>query len=195
MANPDDENLSWMYRYRRSDGISVQDIDDLYIRIEGELDRFFPDRDLFFKGGLGHAHTTLYTGRYSPQDFLALNRGSIRQPRELGEDSLVVTSGNLSMLRLDEDTGGSWSTIIVSAADTPEFTMRLNGSLLLMMMGAITPVSAGRLAGSAITLAGGKLDRAEAFSLVRSLYEGGVLLAVSGDRRATTVQARAVGVV
>ena len=159
------------------------------------MDRFFPDRDLFFKGGLGHAHTTLYTGRYSPQDFLALNRGSIRQPRELGEDSLVVTSGNLSMLRLDEDTGGSWSTIIVSAADTPEFTMRLNGSLLLMMMGAITPVSAGRLAGSAITLAGGKLDRAEAFSLVRSLYEGGVLLAVSGDRRATTVQARAVGVV
>ena len=97
---PDLEDLAWTYAYTRTDGIDVNQTTQLFEEIEGALDQSYPDRDLFFKGGLGHAHTTLYTRRYAPETFCRWNEDLQRNSSTLENGMILRTSKGLSFFQL-----------------------------------------------------------------------------------------------
>jgi radical SAM superfamily enzyme YgiQ (UPF0313 family) len=138
LPNDDREDLSWMHAYRFDDGSGSPDAGRRYRDMETLLDQDYPDRDLFFKGGLGHAHTTLYTRRFAPQDFLNWNRGRFR-PRPLtpgGSAIRLKTAEDISIWRYPDD-GQSWSHLLASAATVPETYVRMGGAMLPILVAAM----------------------------------------------------------
>jgi hypothetical protein len=181
---PPDEDLSWMYRYTREDGIDSNDAALFFEEAEGALDRIFPDRDLFFKGGLGHAHTSLYTSRYPPETFIAWNRRPLRQPPPLEETMALRSARGLAIRAEDNGSLQAWSRLVISSLETPELTVAADGSVLLLLLAALDPVPFATLANWVLRLSGGQYSRGHAREMVQELYESGLLLAASGDRRA-----------
>lgn len=183
--NDADQDLSWMYRFDRSDGVMHEDTSALYEEIEVELDRSFPNRDLFFKGGLGHAHTTLYAGRYGPAQFAAWNRHGFRASPPLLRSTRLRPARRLSLLRQERAQEGEWSRYLVSSGEVPELLVEVDGSLLtLLAAAALNPVSTGRLVQLVRAMSAGSVGAPEAEALVEQVYHAGFLIGVGSDSRA-----------
>ena len=167
------EDLTWMHLYACESGMSSDEALNLHTEIETSLDEAYPDRDLFFKGGLGHAHTTLYTGRFAPNFFADLNRRGVRR------------SGRLGLQRVGEISHGGWSRYIVSSGEVPELLVRLEGAILLLFTAGVVPIPSGALVDLVEHLSGGNYHHDEAEELMHLLYEMGLFLDSVSDRRAT----------
>jgi hypothetical protein len=177
------DDLSWMHRYRAADGGSVERTAELLDSLEARLDRVIPDRDLFFKGGLGHAHTTLYTRRFGPGCFGEWNQAPLRRAPK-GEVPRLRTARRLSLQRSARDAGLSgWSEFVVSAGEVPESVARLGGELLVLLAAALEPQPAEALVRLCGRLLGGDRPSQEAEDLVGQLLDVGLLLAANGDPR------------
>lgn len=178
------EDLSWMFRYKRSDGITVEDTYNLYTEIDNSLDKIYPDRDLFFKGGLGHAHTTLYSRHFGPETFLKWNiNGSFRDPISFREDLILRTSLELSIQYITSVSNSNWSSVIISAGEMPEYCLRFNTSILVILWMALQPVPAIKLINLALSLSYNTLNFEEAKEIIRTLYQGGFLLNIVDHRK------------
>ncbi len=133
-----DEDLSWMHPYRLNDGTDSTDAGERYREMEAALDEHYPDRDLFFKGGLGHAHTPLYTQRYDPQSFLRWNRQRFRQHPSDDETAIrLKTADEISIWRFPNGTNHAWSRLLLSAGATPETYVRMDGAMLAVLAAAL----------------------------------------------------------
>ena len=183
LPNPADEDLSWMYFFDREDGITPTDSAQRYSDMEEELDRVYPDRDLFFKGGLGHAHTTLYTGRYAPERFITWNRSRFRTVETPSEDRLIQTSPNLAMWQYPPKAGSTWSEFAASAAEMPEYVARLDGGLLLFLAAGLQPIRTGEMVEAVARVSRDRYDHRGARDLVEGLFEAGFFLDANGDKR------------
>lgn len=181
--NAAEEDLSWMYRYDRDDGVAIEDTTELYEEMEIALDRYYRDRDLFFKGGLGHAHTTLYTRRFGPEDFLSWNRNGIRPAPDSDDRSVVRTASQLSVRRIADDVEGPWSRFIVSSGEVPELVGTIPGVWLILLVAAVEPVSKTNLATLARQLARDDMSDEQASATIGSLIEAGLLVRTESDRR------------
>lgn len=181
--NAAEEDLSWMYRYDRDDGVAIEDTAELYEEIEVALDRYYRDRDLFVKGGLGHAHTTLYTRRFGPEDFLSWNRNGIRPAPDSDDRSAVRTVSQLSVRRIADDVEGPWSRFIVSSGEVPELVGTIPGVWLILLVAAVEPVSKTNLATLARQLARDDMSDEQAGATIGSLIEAGLLVRAESDRR------------
>ena len=183
-ANPEHEDLSWMYNYTSTDGIESSDTYALYEELERLLDKTFPDRDLFFKGGLGHAHTSLYTRQYPFKTFITWNQHPHRGPDVIRADSTLRTAKGLS-LKSDSDShpDEKWSKFIVSSTEVPEKVITIHGSALLVLAACVKPVGLQSMAHWIRHLSNYEYSADEADALIESLYEAGLLLTHENDRR------------
>jgi hypothetical protein len=172
-------DLAWTYDYVRSDGIDVAQTSVQFDQIEAALDATYPDRDLFFKGGLGHAHTTLYTRRYSPAVFLDWNRHGLRSPKVFESVRTLRSARRLLVRAVDGNDGGNWSPVLVSSAEVPELMVKMDGRLLLVLLAGESGISVETLKSWVAFLFGGS----EAGEIVNMLYEAGMLLSLTGDSR------------
>jgi anaerobic magnesium-protoporphyrin IX monomethyl ester cyclase len=183
--NDADQDLSWMYRFDRSDGVVHEDTSDLYEAIEAELDRSFPNRDLFFKGGLGHAHTTLYAARFGPAQFAAWNRNGFRAPSPLDRSTPLRPARRLSLLRQESAQEDQWSRYLISTGEVPELVAEVDGSLLTVLAAAaLHPVTTDRLVQLVRAMSAGSVGKPEAEELVEHVYYAGFLLGEESDSRA-----------
>lgn len=179
---PSSEDLAWTHPYSRADGITLEDTGQLFDEMEAVIDRSYPDRDLFFKGGLGHAHTTLYTRRYGASQFLEWNKASRRAAAADLSDSICLrTARDLSITTsVDARNEGSWTQVIISTAEVPEHIFIVNGFVLLLLFAATVPRKTQDLIDwSRETFRQG--DAGE--DVVHTLYNAGLLIAEQADSR------------
>lgn len=185
LANPEDEDLSWLRRFRQPAEPQTEEVEELFERVEASLDRSYPDRDLFFKGGLGHAHTTLYTARYPMGDFIRWNRKPLRVLGKSDGDVHLRAARGLSFRREETDSGHStaWSHYLVSSAEVPETLVHIDGSLLLVLAAAVLPNDQAALSSLVHALSGHEFSAARAEELIDSLRDCGLLLDIGDDPR------------
>jgi hypothetical protein len=177
---PAELDLAWTYDYSRSDGVDVAQTSLLFDQIESTLDATYPDRDLFFKGGLGHAHTTLYTRRYPPEVFIDWNRRRIRCPQAFEHVRAVRTPQRFLIRSVESDDADvNWPPVLVSSVEVPELMVKMDGRLLIVLLAGEreTPVEA--LEWWIAPLFGASQAR----EIVKMLYDAGLLLSPPGDTR------------
>jgi hypothetical protein len=183
--NPEDEDISWMFNYEGPEGRGVHENYAFFEKVERSLDESFPDRDLFFKGGLGHAHTSLYVRRYPFQTFIEWNRRSHRMAHPFDEGRLLRVAPFMSiMLENEKMEAGGWSRFTVAVPNIPEYLFTINGNALLILAACTAPLTAGALADWICRLSAMAYTRLEAMALVRDFYENGLIQAETGDVRA-----------
>jgi len=188
LASPEDEDLSWLHWFTGMTGNSQEGSRRLS-RIEAALDETYPDRDLFFKGGLGHAHTTLYTRRYPPAFFSALNREPLRRPRSVSLPAVLRTAECLSLWRRGESRLPEWSSFAVSSAEVPELRAQLAGNALLVLAAASIPRRSRALVGLICRMSQGSYTEEEAEAVLDSFFRAGLLLDAARDERACSLPA------
>jgi len=182
--NPNELDLSWMYRFDRADGVTPEDTTSLYEEVEARLDRIFPNRDLFFKGGLGHAHTTLYTGRYPPARFAEWNRSGFRKAAPLNWQTSLRTAERLSLFCKQTHPESGWSRYLASSGEVPELLVEVDGSLLALLVAALRPMSVDSLVQLIRVMSAGRFTMSEAEELVQQVFDVGFLLDATEDGRA-----------
>jgi radical SAM superfamily enzyme YgiQ (UPF0313 family) len=181
---PPEEDLSWMYRYTRKDGIDSDKTSIFFEEVEATLDRIYPDRDLFFKGGLGHAHTSLYTRRYAPEVFISWNQRPHRHPGPLEENTALRSAKGLMIRPAGPSYPQDWTRLLISTLEVPELLAAADGSILLLLLAALEPVPLKVLREWLQYLSGDDYSPGEAGEMVHYLYEAGLLLGAEGDTRA-----------
>ncbi|MEW6659529.1 MAG: radical SAM protein [Thermodesulfobacteriota bacterium] len=184
---PPDEDLSWMYRYTREDGIDSDQTGIFFEEVESALDRNYPDRDLFFKGGLGHAHTSLYTRRYSPEEFISWNQRPHRRAGPLEETAALRSAKGLMIRPVGPISPKDWTRLIISSLEVPELSAAADGSILLLLLAALEPTPVKVLIDWVQYLSGNGYSASEAGEVLNFLYEAGLLLAAAGDARAVAL--------
>ncbi|NTW88106.1 MAG: radical SAM protein, partial [Desulfobulbaceae bacterium] len=176
--NPPHEDLSWMYNYDGPDGRGVVENYAFFEKVEQSLDDSFPDRDLFFKGGLGHAHTSLYVRRYPFETFISWNERPCRVPGAFSEDKLLRTSSFMVITQNSGNRGTSgWSRFTLAVLETPEYLFTVDGSALLVLASCTTPRPARLIADWIRRLSWWVFSREESLAIVREFYENGLFLA------------------
>lgn len=186
--NPAHEDLSWMFNY---DGLNNRGVEENYAffeQVEHSLDKSFPDRDLFFKGGLGHAHTSLYVRRYPFEQFIAWNEQSHRVSPTFNENILLRTAPNMVIVS-DSGTKPSkgWSRYTIALLEIPEHLFTVDGRALLILASCTTPISALSVANWIRHLSLHSFTQNEAMTIVRDFYENGLFLAESNDKRSIRI--------
>ena len=183
LPRADDEDLSWMHSYELNDGGGSEEAGRRYRDMETLLDQDYPDRDLFFKGGLGHGHTTLYTHRYAPKTFLEWNRQRFRRrlPSAADDDAIrLKTADEISIWRFP-DGEPPWSRLLVSTAKVPETYVRMQG----MMLPVLTAALSGRDKGALVRFIRDLYDRdmpdGEVNEIINVFLESGLLRQVSHE--------------
>lgn len=170
--------------YDSVDGRGVQENYAFFEQVERALDKNFPDRDLFFKGGLGHAHTSLYVRHYPFEQFIEWNEQSHRSSPTFNENLLLRTAPNMAII---PDTHAKhsrgWSRYKIALLEIPEHLFAVDGSALLVLASCTTPLSALSVANWIRRLSSQTFTQNEAMAMVREFYESGLFLAATEDAR------------
>lgn len=179
---PSDEDLAWTHPYDRADGVTLEDTGLLFDEMETVLDRFYPDRDLFFKGGLGHAHTTLYTRRYGASQMLEWNQGARRAPlADLSASERLRTAKDLCIrMASNSDLNSVWTQVLISTPEIPEQIFMVDGSVLLLLFAATVPRTMRDLVACSRAMF---RDADLGERSVHTLYNSGLLIAERADSR------------
>ncbi len=183
---PETEDLSWVYRYTHLDGTDTDAGVFRYEEIEAALDRSYPDRDLFFKGGLGHAHTSLYTRHYSAQQFLAWNLEPRRSGGHLEAHQRLRLPKGL-MVRQDGNSPQTWSKFTICSLEVPELLASIDGTGLLVLVAASGKCLPTDLVNWIQYLSDGQYSAVEAAEFVASFSEAGLLLNADNDARSVAL--------
>jgi anaerobic magnesium-protoporphyrin IX monomethyl ester cyclase len=177
-------DLAWTRDYTCTDGIDIGQTSVLFSELEEVLDGTYQDRDLFFKGGLGHAHTTLYTRAFPPGQFIDWNRRPCRGPEDFARVSAVRMPTRILIRRLDNDDSGTWSQVLISSAEVPELMVNLDGRLLLVLLAGSQEIPVPTVTRWVAYLLGDQSgDTEEARDVVKKLYDAGLFLSASEDAR------------
>lgn len=188
LPNDHDQDLSWMYHFTSATHAGSEEGITRYRRMESTLDQDYPDRDLFFKGGLGHAHTTLYTGRYGPADFLGWNRDRFRSSGgPVSNSSLVRAPAHISLHQIRPPNGSQWSQFLISSGEVPEVFARIEGSLLLVLLAASGSKTVSDVADHITWASRGSITRDQSVEFIQELFAAGLLLETESDRRVAKV--------
>lgn len=183
LENPEDEDLSWMYNYAEHKGNTTTDNYDTYTEIEHILDSVFPDRDLFFKGGLGHAHTSLYTRKYPFKTFIDWNKKSFRDYGKLENKNKLRTAAGLSVKPEEILSNNKWNKFNICSAEVPEKISTIHGSALLLLAACIEPQTLDDIILWTKYLSGNQYTFQESKNIIKGLYEVGILLGTYDDNR------------
>ena len=151
---------------------------NIYDEIDGGSIKSILIEIFSLKGGLGHSHTTLYTGKFPYEAFIAWNRRACRSPKDFGANTWLRTAQRLSLTPDEEETDlYHWTRFIACSMEVPEKAAVVYGSTLLVLSLCATPVPIGQIIRWIRFLHGEQISDLDALAMVRELYEVGLLLA------------------